>query len=62
MSREIIKDRKQNVVGYVDKSCHGTRVSDRFNNYKGSYNVKSNTTYDRNNNVVGRGNQTYRLF
>ena len=47
MSRETIKDGKMNVVGFVDKTCHGTRISDRNNNYKGSYYTKSNTTIDK---------------
>ena len=35
MSRETIKDGKMNTVGFVDKTCHGTRISDRNNNIKG---------------------------
>jgi hypothetical protein len=62
MSREVIKDGKFNVVGYLDKTCHGTRVSDRNNNYKGTYLTKSNMTVDKGGRIVGKGNQTFRLI
>ena len=62
MSRETIKDGKMNVVGFVDKTCHGTRISDRNNNYKGSYYTKSNTTINKSGKIVGKGNQTFRLI
>ena len=62
MSRETIKDGKMNVVGYVDKTCHGTRISDGKNNYKGSYYTKSNITVDKSCKTVGKGNQTFRLI
>ena len=62
MSRETIKDGKMNTVGFVDKTCHGTRISDGKNNYKGSYYTKSNITVDKSGKTVGKGNQTFRLI
>jgi hypothetical protein len=57
----MIKDSKGNVIGYVNKNCHGESVSDRNNNYKGHYNTKSNITFSKDGRQT-KGNQLLRLI
>ena len=61
-SREIVKDKNNNLIGTLKTEGHMIRLTDRNNNTVGVYNKNSNTTLDKNNSFVGSGNQLLRLL
>jgi hypothetical protein len=56
MSRQILSDGTGNVIGEIKQQGSNLVIVDRYGNVKGTYNPRTNTTYDSNGNTVGTGN------
>jgi hypothetical protein len=57
MSREPLRDRNNQTIGYIETMSDGKqRLTDRNNVTLGYYDPKNNRTTDRNNLTVGYGN------
>lgn len=57
MSRQILKDSRYNIIGYIETRPDGTQVGkDARYNIKGYYDPKTNKTKDARYNIVGHGN------
>lgn len=61
MSKTYIKDSNNRTIGSVQTQSNITRYNDSNNRTIGTYNNKTNVTTDRNNKVVGYGNQLLRI-
>lgn len=63
MSRQLLKDRSNNVIGeIVDESNGNQRVLDRTGKLKGWYNAHSNQTMDSSGRFVAKGNMLTSLL
>ena len=57
MSEQILRDRNNQVRGYIRTQSDGVQVlSDAHNHILGYYRPQSNRTFDRNNQMLGSGN------
>ncbi len=57
MSRQILRDNRFNIIGYIDTKVDGSLIGrDASNNIKGYYDPKINKTRDSKFNIVGEGN------
>jgi hypothetical protein len=57
MPQQVLKDRNNNIIGYIETESSGNQtIKDRNNNIKGYYEVRANMTKDRNNKIIGYGN------
>lgn len=63
MTRQDLRDRNNNLIGYINTRSDGTQEGrDKNNNLKGSFNPKSNETRDVHNRLVGKGNMLSSLI
>lgn len=62
MSQEIVRDKKNNIVGYIRKMGNRECVYDKGNKLLGWYDENINLTRDNKNNLVGKGNQIKKLL
>ena len=57
MAKQDLRDRNGNLLGTIDTKSDGKlELRDRQGNLKGTYDPKSNTTRNRQGNLVGTGN------
>lgn len=57
MARQTLKDKKFNIIGYIDTDPSGKQtIKDGKFNIKGYYDPKTNKTKDSKFNIVGTGN------
>jgi hypothetical protein len=57
MSKQTLKDRYNNTIGYIETNSSGKQtIKDKYNSVRGTYDPKTNITKDKYNNTVGKGN------
>lgn len=56
MANQILKDKFNRKIGEIREVSGKLVIYDSLNSFKGTYNPKSNTTYDNLNRKVGSGN------
>jgi hypothetical protein len=57
-----IRDRRGQVIGYIDDLPHRLQLRDRTGSLRGWYNKKDDRTYQRNGALFGYGDQLMRLL
>jgi len=63
MAEQVLKDRNGNKIGAIEARSDGTQIGkDKNGNRRGEYNPKTNTTKDKNGNVLGKGNLLFALI
>ena len=60
--RELIKDHRGQVIGYILDTGHLIQIFDRQNQLQGQFIKHSNQTVDRTGRLFGYGNQLVRLL
>ena len=57
MTQQVLKDKNNIVIGYIETDSTGKQtVKDKNYYIKGYYDVKTNVTKDNNHNIIGHGN------
>jgi len=57
MSKQVLKDKNYNIIGYIETQPNGTLVlKDAHYNIRGYYDPRSNQTKDARFNIIGQGN------
>ncbi|MCH5193550.1 MAG: hypothetical protein J1F11_06280 [Oscillospiraceae bacterium] len=56
MADQILRDQRGNPIGKITEYQGKLRISDHLGHFLGSYDPKTNTTYDYLNRKVGTGN------
>lgn len=62
MNQEILRDSKNNIIGYIRKVANRECVFNKGNKLVGWFDEIINQTRDAKNKFVGRGNQIKRLL
>ncbi|MCH5321785.1 MAG: hypothetical protein J1E36_08460 [Eubacterium sp.] len=56
MADQVLRDKMGRIIGRITESQGKLQISDHYGRYKGSYDPKSNSTYDHLGRRVGTGN------